>query len=95
MNPLLKNAITSGAYAALLLLAALTTSTPALAIDASLFGAIHQIGLPVITAPIPAPSSKIVTLSTGVDPGAGLFPLHLVTPEGEAVAGYVVPAGRT
>jgi hypothetical protein len=94
MNLLRKNAITSGTFAALVLLTALPTSTPARAFGASLVGGIHQTGLPVITATIPVPSSKIVTLATGVEPGAGLFPLHLVSSEGEAVAGYVVPAGH-
>jgi hypothetical protein len=96
MNLLRKNVITSGSFAALALLTALTTSTPARALGASMSGAIRQIGLPVITTTIPVPvaSSKIVTLATGVEPGAGLFPLHLVTPEGEAIAGYVVPAGQ-
>ena len=96
MNLLRKNAITSGTFAALLLLTALTTSTPARAYGASLSGAIHQIGRPVITTTIPVlvPSSKMVTLATGVEPGAGLFPLHLVTQEGETVAAYVVPAGQ-
>ena len=96
MNLLRKNVIKSGTLAALLLLTALTASTPARAFGATLFGAIHQIGLPVITTTIPVlvPSSKMVTLATGVEPGAGLFPLHLVTSEGEAVAGYVVPAGQ-
>jgi hypothetical protein len=94
MNLLRKNAITSGTFAALVLLTALPTSTPARAFGASLVGGIHQTGLPVITATIPVPSSKIVTLATGVEPGAGLFPLHLVSSEGEAVAGYVVPAGQ-
>ncbi len=96
MNRLRKNVITSGTFAAVLLLTALTTSTPTRALGAPLSGAIHQTGLPVITTTIPAlvPSSKMVTLATGVEPGAGLFPLHLVTPEGEVVAGYVVPAGQ-
>jgi hypothetical protein len=96
MNLLRKNVIPSGAFAALLLLTALANSTPARAFGASLSGTVHPIGLPVITTTIPplVPSSKMVTLATGVEPGAGLFPLHRVTPEGEAVAGYVVPAGQ-
>jgi hypothetical protein len=96
MKLLRKNVITSGTVAALVLLTALTTSTPSRAFGTSLVGAIHQTGLPVITTTIPAlvPSSKIVTLATGVEPGAGLFPLHLVSSEGEDVAGYVVPAGQ-
>lgn len=96
MNLLRKNVIPSGAFAALLLLTALANSTPARAFGASLSGTVHPIGLPVITTTIPplVRSSKMVTLATGVEPGAGLFPLHLVTPEGEAVAGYVVPAGQ-
>lgn len=97
MKLLHKNAITSGTFAALVLLTALTTSTPACALGHSWFGAtIHQTGLPVITTTIPVlvPPSKIVTLATGIEPGAGLFPLHLVSSDGEAVAGYVVPAGQ-
>ena len=96
MNLLRKNVIPSGAFAALLLLTALANSTPARAFGASLSGTVHPIGLPVITTTIPplVPSSKMVTLATGVERGAGLFPLHRVTPEGEAVAGYVVPAGQ-
>ena len=96
MNLLCKNVITSGSFAALALLTALTTSTPARAFGASLSGTIHQTVFPLITTtiPVPVPSSKIVTLATGVEPGAGLFPLHLVSSEGEAVAGYVVPAGQ-
>ena len=95
MNPLRKTLITSGAFVALLLLTALTTQTTAHALGAPLAGAVRQIGFPVITTtvPTPVPASKMVTLASGVEPGAGLFPLHLVTPEGEAVAGYVVPAG--
>jgi len=95
MNLLGKNVITSGTFAALLLLIALNSSTTARAFAAPLSGAIRQIGLPVITTTVPTPvsPSRIVTLATGVEPGAGLFPLHLVTAEGEAVTAYAVPAG--
>ena len=94
MNPFRKTVIKSGTFAALLLLTAITPTT-ARALGAPLSGAVRQIGFPVITTtiPTPPPASRIVTLATGVEPGAGLFPLHLVTSEGEAVAGYAVPAG--
>ncbi len=96
MNLLRNNVTTSGTVTALLLLTALTPPTSARALGHSLFGAIPPTGLPVITTTVPAvvPSSKIVTLATGVEPGGGFYPLHLVTTEGEVVAGYVVPAGQ-
>jgi hypothetical protein len=60
-----------------------------------------QFGREVITppgAPVTAqaliPASKIVTLSTGVEPGGGLYPLHLVSSTGEAVNKYVGPPGQ-
>ncbi len=96
MNLSRKNVVTSGKLAALFLLTALITFTTARAFGAPLSGATRQIADPGIatTIPSPVPASKIVTLATGVEPGAGLFPLHLVTSQGEAVAGYVVPAGQ-
>lgn len=96
MNMLLKDVFASGTFGALLLLTALTISAAECGYGAPLAGEIHQTGLPVVTATIPAlvPSSKMVTLATGVEPGGGFYPLHLVTSLGEAVAGYVVPAGQ-
>lgn len=93
MNLFRKNLITSGAFAALVLLAGLTASPTAHASSAFLARVINQIGSPV-TVPGLVPSTKIVTLTTGVDSGVGLYPLHLVSSTGEEVAPFVVPAGQ-
>ena len=94
MNLFRKNAITpsSGAFAALVLLTALTTSTAANASGAFLSRAINRAGAPVIEAGL-VPSKKIVTLTTFINPGNAIT-LHQVTASGTATEPYVVPAGQ-
>ena len=93
MNLFRKNAITpsSGAFAALVLLTALTTSTAANASGAFLSRAINRAGAPVIEAGL-VPSKKIVTLTTFINPGNAIT-LHQVTASGTATEPYVC-AGR-
>jgi hypothetical protein len=95
MNLFRKNGITpsSRAFGALILLTALTTSPAVHASSAFLNRAINRACAPLIEAGL-VPSKKIVTLATGVEAGGGLYPLHLVSSTGEAVAEYVVPAGQ-
>ena len=58
MNLLSKTVITSGTFAALLLLTAITPTT-ARALGAPLSGAVRQIGFPVITTTILPPPARV------------------------------------
>jgi hypothetical protein len=94
MNLFRKNAImpSSGAFGALILLTALTTSPAAHASSAFLSRAIKHAGTPVIEAGL-VPSKKIVTLEAFINPGSN-YSLHLVSASGDSTDPFVVPSGQ-
>jgi hypothetical protein len=92
MNPLRKNVVMSGTFAALVLLSALTASPAANASGTSLVQAVQQAGAAVIVPSI-VPSTKMVTLSAFINPGS-LYSLHQVSASGDSTEPFVVPSGE-